>query len=112
MAETIYLGNVAKKIEVNIPDYFGNLSLYEVVWIKPIRDSFVEVSLKSKEVTSFTIWLCQVVNGCIFPISCTVYIEEDERKFFNLLKSLNLSKGIIMNRIIDERIKVCLKTTM
>lgn len=86
---------------IDILDFFGSLTRYKVIWIRPIIANFCEVSLKSND-NGYTNWLVKIEDDkSITPISCTLYFNEEEINKIRLGDSLHLN---LLDRVINERI--------
>jgi hypothetical protein len=88
-------------MHIDIPDFFGTLTRYKVIWIRPITKSFCEVSLANNE-NGYTNWLVKIEDDqSITPISCTLYFNEKETKQLRLGDSLHLN---LLDKVLKERI--------
>lgn len=97
----IFLDQNDVDMYVDIPDFFGSLTRYKIIWIRPIITNFAEVSLRSED-KGYTNWLVKIEDDkSITPISCTLYFNEDEIKKIRLGDSLHFNS---LDKVINERI--------
>ncbi len=102
MSRAIMLYNT---VEVQIPNFSGELHPYTIVWVKPIVEDFYEASLRSKD-NGFTLWLIKIENSTVIPISCILYLDSKEATTVKLADSLKMQPQAIRDILLKERIDV------
>jgi hypothetical protein len=101
MSEMIFLDRNDVDMYVDIPDFFGVLTRYKIIWVRPLMGNFCEVSLRSED-DGYTNWLVKIEDDkSITPISCTLYFNEKETKQLRLGDSLHLN---LLDKVLKERI--------
>jgi len=89
---------------VDLPNFKGELSTYNINWVRPIIDNYYEIGATETKGLGGNLWLVKVVDGAIIPLSCTSYLSESEHKKFILAERLHLSTQDLMEQLLLQRI--------
>lgn len=104
-SEIIFVSANGINIKVPIPDIVGNIHETTVIWIRHITDKYIQASLKTKD-DGYTIWLCEIFSdGTIQPISCTMYLDQDEVHKVILMEKLHIKGTDINDKLLQDRIE-------
>jgi hypothetical protein len=96
-------------IEVNIPDFSGELSPYTIIWVRPLSDNIFEVSLMSKY-KGYSIWLMEFQEDKTFkPLCCGLYFTLKEKARITLADKLHCDGPELRKQISKDRIETYLK---
>ena len=99
--DIIFLDKEDVDMYIDIPDFFGALTRYKIIWIRHLHGNYCEVSLRSDDF-GFTTWLVYInEDKSITPISCTMYFSPEEAKKLRLGDSLHMN---LHDKILNERI--------
>jgi len=103
--ETIFLDQNYIDVYVEIPDFFGTLSSYKIIWISQIVDNYYEVSVKGQH-GGYHIWLMRLDgDGTYTPLSRTECLSMTEVTKYNLAQKLNMKISKMMDIIIKARVE-------
>lgn len=91
-------------LQISVPDFFGKLVPCTVIWARPIKENFFEMSLQDTD-GGFRLWFIKGVDGVFTPIRCTSYVSEAELTRLQLADRLQMDRVTIKEQILNKWIE-------
>jgi hypothetical protein len=97
MSELVIFRDLGITIKVSIPKGDGSSEELEAKWMRNIIGSVFEIGF------GITNWLASIQEGIITPLSCAIYFTEQETKFIDLSRRLNMKYSETLEQIYKQR---------
>jgi len=97
MAELVTFKDLGITLKVSIPKGDGSSEELEAKWMRNIIGSIFEMGF------GITNWLVSIQEGIITPLSCALYFTEQEAKFIDLSRRLNMKYADTLKQIYEKR---------
>lgn len=107
MPDTTSIIDLADRhIRVEIPNFSGELRLWDVVWAKHILDNVYLMSLRDGAEKSFVMWLVKVFSDGRFELhSSALQMSEDEVSAYGFLRQQGVDGLVAWLKIFEARVQ-------
>lgn len=99
MADVVMIRDLGITLKVNLPNSKGETTEHEATWMRNILGDIFEMAF------GVTIWLVEIRDSAITPLSCTMYFTEAECRMLDLGKSLGIYYNTNYSDLVDTILK-------